>query len=269
MIKKYAVIGNPISQSRSPEIHKLFAAQLGHEIEYTKIKADPENFVATVENFAASGGLGLNVTAPFKLAAAKFVDSLSARAKFAQAVNTIIFKSNKVFGDNTDGLGLVKDIELNLQQPITDKKILLIGAGGAARGVLLPLVEAKPKSVLIVNRTEQTAKNLAQLINGNEIITAGGLDASKGKGFDIVINATSAGLSNASLPEVNYYFEANSLAYDLVYSNAATRFMVQAKQAGAHHTSDGLGMLVEQAAFSYKLWHGEMPDTQSVLKQIR
>lgn len=269
MIKKYAVIGNPIAQSRSPEIHLLFAQQFNHDIEYSRIETDAANFEQTLKSFIAAGGLGMNVTAPFKLAAANFANSLSARATSAQAVNTLIFKPHKCFGDNTDGIGLAKDIEVNLQQPIKGCDILLIGAGGAARGVLLPLLEAQPKSLLIINRTAAKASALAALMPANNIISAGDLNASSGLEFDIVINATSAGLSKSNLPPVNYSFKAQSLAYDLVYSKNDTPFMLQAQAAGADKISDGFGMLVEQAAYSYRLWHGVMPNTQLVLQQLR
>lgn len=269
MIKKFAVIGNPIAQSKSPKIHQMFALQCGHSIEYTKISATAENFVATVAEFKDSGGLGMNVTAPFKMAAAQYANSLSERAKLAFAVNTLVFKPNRTYGDNTDGIGLVNDIESNLEQQIATRKVLIIGAGGAARGVLFPILQARPQSILIINRTAQKAADLANLMPKNSIIHTGGFDASRDGNFDIVINATSTGLSNAQLPEINYNFKADSLAYDLVYGDQQTAFMRAAKAAGASRVSDGLGMLVEQAAFSYKLWHGVMPDTKAALQQLR
>ena len=269
MLKKFAVIGNPIKQSKSPEIHQLFAKQFAHNIEYAKLLATADTFEATVLDFAKNGAIGMNVTAPFKLAAAKLAHSLSARAQSADAVNTLLFKGQKIYGDNTDGIGLVRDIQENLSFLIKGKKILLIGAGGAARGVLLPIFDAEPESILIINRTASKAEQLANTMQVHGNISGGGFASAQHKEFDLVINATSAGLSNSSLPAINYSFAKISLAYDLVYSAAATAFMQQAQAAGAKQISDGLGMLVEQAAFSYKLWHGVMPDTKPVLQHLR
>lgn len=274
MLKKYAVIGNPIAQSKSPEIHLQFAQQFGHQIEYTRILAESENFNAKVKDFIAAAGLGMNVTAPFKLMAAELANSLSERAKIAQSVNTLIFKNNKIFGDNTDGLGLVNDIQANLNFAIKQKQVLIIGAGGATRGIVLPIVEALPASLTIVNRTAAKASELLEHLktvtaNDYQQIKAGGFDMAGGECFDLVINATSAGLNNTSLPDIDYKFSENSLAYDLVYSKKPTLFMQHAGQNHAKNTCDGLGMLVGQAAYSYKLWHGVMPNTKIVLDQLR
>lgn len=269
MLKKFAVIGNPIEQSRSPEIHQLFAKQFNHEIEYSRLLATADSFNTTVAEFIKQGATGMNVTAPFKLAAAEFATSLSERAKAANAVNTLLFRGTKVFGDNTDGIGLVKDIQENLGFKIKQSHVLILGAGGAARGILLPLLYAEPASIAIVNRTASKAIELAEQMRDFGDISAGGFDLANGNQYDLVINATSTGLSAANLPSINYSFTADSLAYDLVYSAKTTLFMQQADTAGASQTSDGLGMLVEQAAYSYKFWHGVMPDTAPVLKHLR
>lgn len=269
MLKKYAVIGNPIVQSKSPEIHLQFAEQFNHQISYQKILAEENSFNSAINSFIGLGGLGMNVTAPFKLNAAQISDSLSERAKSAQAVNTLIFKNSKIYGDNTDGLGLVRDIEINQNFLFANKKVLIIGAGGACRGILLPILETRPAKLLVINRTAKRAQELAAQFAGVFSIAAGGFDASQGQSFDIVINATSAGLDGSSLPPQNFIYSANSLAYDLVYSKKPTLFMQQAKQTGASKISDGLGMLVEQAAYAYKLWHGVMPKTLPVLAKLR
>ncbi len=269
MLKKYAVIGNPIKQSKSPQIHQEFAKQFGHALSYVRILASQDAFVDTVKDFIKSGGLGMNVTAPFKFQAFELAQSLSARAQSAKSVNTLMFKNNKIFGDNTDGLGLVRDIQENLKFLLKDSRILIIGAGGAASGILLPILEAKPKKMHIINRTVSKAEALAQAFINQYPVMAGGFDSVADLEFDLVINATSASLHTSELPNLNYKFSKNSLAYDLVYGEKPTQFMEKSLQNQATKISDGLGMLLEQAAYSYKLWHGVLPTTQAVFEQIR
>ncbi|MDP2809398.1 MAG: shikimate dehydrogenase [Rhodocyclaceae bacterium] len=277
MKDRYAVIGNPVAHSRSPRIHALFAAQTGQDMAYGAILAPLDGFAATVRAFIESGGHGVNVTVPFKEEAHRLATRRTPRAEAAGAVNTLTFGDAEILGDNTDGAGLVRDITANLATGIHGRRILLLGAGGAARGVILPLLLEQPDSLVIANRTAEKATGLANHFSSiAEYRGAGksashleglGFDALTGKTFDLVINATSAGLSDAVLPLLTSVFAPGCLAVEMVYGRK-TPFMAQARAAGAR-AADGLGMLVEQAAEAFFIWRGVRPDTAPVLKALR
>jgi shikimate dehydrogenase len=265
---RYAVVGNPIAHSLSPRIHGAFAEQTGEAISYEKLLAEKEGFAEFAREFFAAGGCGLNVTVPFKLDACNFADTLTERARAAGAVNTLAVRSDgSVLGDNTDGAGLVTDIRDNLGWPIRGKKILLLGAGGAARGALLPLLGENPAIVHIANRTAQKAEQLVGEFSAQGRLSAGGLEAFPGA-FDLIINASSASLSG-EMPELPASILGdNCCAYDMVYGAEATPFMSWASEHGAA-VADGLGMLVGQAAESFYLWRGVRPDTGPVQARLR
>lgn len=263
MPDRYAVIGNPVSHSKSPWIHAQFARACGEDMAYGAIEAPPEGFVAAVEQFRAGGGKGLNVTLPFKAQAFRFCAGTSARAAAAQAVNTLVLDRGAPYGDNTDGIGLVRDLTVNLSRPVAGARVLLLGAGGAAQGVLGPLADEQPASIVIANRTLPRAQALAARIPG---VSACAFDALADRSFDLVINATSAGLSGELPPLPRGLWRPGALAYDMVYGRD-TEFLAMARQAGAA-ASDGTGMLVEQAAESFLLWRGRRPDTRAVLAAL-
>lgn len=264
----YAVIGNPISHSKSPLIHTEFARQTKQIMQYSALLAPLDGFATTVTKFRKSGGKGLNITVPFKLEAFKLSTQLTERAKQAQAVNTLKFDGDQLLGDNTDGAGLVRDITINLNTTITAKRILLMGAGGAARGVILPILEHQPAVLAIANRTTPKAQALEQQFNTHGHVIAGNYADFVDGNFDIIINATSASL-NDELPLLpSGIFNEKSLAYDMMYSNEPTRFLTFAKQQGVKHLSDGVGMLVEQAAESFFLWRGIHPETNKIINLL-
>ncbi|MDR5737511.1 shikimate dehydrogenase [Caballeronia sp. LZ016] len=270
---RYAVIGNPVEHSKSPWIHARFAGQTGEPVEYSRILGPLGGFEAAVKSFIASGGRGMNVTVPFKLDAHAFADSLSPRAAAAGAVNTLSFSDDGVRGDNTDGVGLVRDIEVNLGVSLEGARILLLGAGGAARGVVLPIFDRKPAALVIVNRTAAKARELvaqfaARAEETGVSLTGGGADSADNARYDVVINAT-AGSLDAALPECDdAAFGAGTLAYDMMYGPKPTVFMEHAERLGAR-AADGLGMLVEQAAESFFIWRGVRPDGGAVLRELR
>ena len=263
MPDRYGVIGNPAAHSKSPWIHAQFARACGEDMEYGAIEAPPEGFVAAVEKFRAGGGKGLNVTLPFKEQAFRYCAATSERAASACAVNTMVFDRDKPFGDNTDGVGLVRDLTVNLGRRLAGAQVLLLGAGGAAQGVLAPLAHERPASIVIANRTLPRAQALAYRVPG---AAACGFDALAGRAFDLVINATSAGLSGELPALPQGLFQPGALAYDMVYGRD-TEFLAMARAAGAA-ASDGTGMLVEQAAESFLLWRGLRPDTRAVLAAL-
>lgn len=267
---RYAVIGNPVAHSRSPWIHARFAEQTRENIEYGALLSPLDGFAATVESFRASGGKGANVTLPFKEEAFALSSALSTRAQAAGAVNTLLFSASGINGDNTDGCGLIRDLVINLGFQVAGRRVLLLGAGGAARGVLLPLLEEGPAAITIANRKVDRARELAGRIGDAHrgAVTACGYGDLRGERFDLVINATSAGLSDAPLPLPPRLYSAGSLAYDMVYGRD-TVFMRMASADGAARTSDGLGMLVEQAAESFFLWRRVRPMTATVLHALR
>jgi len=261
-------MGNPIVHSRSPRIHGLFAAQTQQRMEYTAIQVDFGGFVQAVGNFNASGGKGLNVTVPFKQEAFALVDTCTARAQRAGAVNTIKFEKKTLLGDNTDGVGLVRDLTVNQQLDLHGKKILLLGAGGAARGVLAPLLEQQPAAIVIANRTPDKAVDLAQQFADVGLVRGVGFDQLGDEQFDLIINATAASLQGEmpTLPET--ILASQACCYDMMYGKR-TPFMQWASAHAAAQVIDGLGMLVEQAAESFHLWRGVRPATQPVIAQLR
>lgn len=263
MSERYAVIGHPVGHSKSPWIHARFARATGQDIEYGRIDAPPEDFHAAVDRFRRAGGRGLNVTLPFKEAAFRYCSRTSARAQAAQAANTLVFGAD-AFGDNTDGAGLVRDIEANRGYRLQGRAALLLGAGGAARGVAGALLEAGVARLVIANRTIDKGRELAERFPP---AAACGFAELAGGRFDLVVNATSAGLQDAVLPLPASLFSSGVLAYDMVYGRD-TPFLAAARAAGAV-ACDGLGMLVEQAAESFWLWRGIRPETRAVLAELR
>jgi shikimate dehydrogenase len=275
MTDQYVVIGNPISHSKSPKIHAAFAKQTGQNISYEALLAPLDGFAATVQHLIAQGYKGANVTVPFKFEAFALCDNLSERAFAAAAVNTLTFENGKISGetlingDNTDGVGLVNDIARNLGHALPGARILLLGAGGAAQGVLLPLLNAHPASITIANRSLEKAHFMAQKMAAQNAVCnmiVSNYENLHGQ-FDVIINATSTGLSYTALPIPNTIFAKNCLAYDMMYGRE-TPFMAQARANGAQ-VADGLGMLVEQAAEAFYLWRGVRPETAPVIKQLR
>ncbi len=275
MTDRYAVIGNPIAHSKSPQIHTLFAQQTRQDISYEAILAPLDGFAATVERLREEGYKGCNVTVPFKIQAYNFVGStIATRALEAVAVNTIRFDGEIVLGDNTDGAGLVRDIEHNLGVSLQGKRVLLMGAGGAARGVQMPLVLAKVQRLAIANRTLEKAKEMLphefQFYEdqfGIEIDAKNYSDLGDEQ-FDVVINATSSGLTDEMPPLPHGIFAPGALAYDMMYGRE-TPFMKFAREHGAAIVADGLGMLVEQAAESFFIWRGVRPETAPVIAKLR
>lgn len=268
MTDRYAVIGNPIAHSKSPEIHARFAQQTGEDIRYERLLAPLDGFAQTVADFMQAGGLGANVTVPFKLEAYALATELSVRAQAAGAVNTLRFSGDVIYGDNTDGVGLVTDIVRNAGVALQGRRLLLLGAGGAARGVLLPLLDQQPAEIVIANRTLDKAHLLVQEFSApHGVLRASPFDALDGM-FDVVINATSASLEQALPPVPAACFGGATLAYDMMYGRDATPFMRLAASHGAT-VRDGLGMLVEQAAESFFVWRGVRPDTAPVHQALR
>ena len=268
MSDRYAVFGNPISHSQSPRIHALFAAQTGQAMSYEALLAPLDGFAASIQAFISAGGRGANVTVPFKEEAFRLATTLTPRAKAAGAVNTLSFADGAIHGDNTDGAGLVRDLTHNQGVDLAGKRLLLLGAGGAARGVILPLLEARPAALTLANRTEEKAFRLALEFAGkaDALPEACGFEQLAGQTFDVVINATSAGLSDTPLPLPPHLFAPHAVAYDMVYGRE-TPFMKQARTAGCR-VADGLGMLVEQAAEAFFLWRGMRPQTGPVLAAL-
>jgi len=270
---RYAVFGNPVGHSQSPRIHALFATQTGQDMQYEAILAAPDSFTATLRQFIASGAQGANVTLPFKEEAFRLATRLTPRAKAAGAVNTLSFRDDAIVGDNTDGAGLVRDIKDNLGCAIAGRRLLLLGAGGAARGVILPLMQERPDELLIVNRTEEKARRLVAEAAAGPLCKGGGYSALGDRQFDIIINATSTGLGTTALPVPVDTFAPGCLAYEMVYGRE-TPFMALARaavlpQSPQSRIVDGLGMLVEQAAEAFLLWRGIRPDTAAVLAALR
>jgi shikimate dehydrogenase len=261
---RYAVIGNPVAHSKSPWIHAEFARQTGQDIDYGRIEAPLGGFEAAVAAFRAAGGRGLNVTVPFKERAYRMATDLSERARAAAAVNTLTFGASGTSGDNTDGVGLVRDLQQNLAFGLQGTRVLLAGAGGAAQGVVQPLIAAGIARLVIANRTAERARALAARFPG---LRGCGFDELADERFDLVINATSAGLSGDGPDLPRGVLGTGGLAYDMVYGRD-TPFLAQARALGAR-ACDGLGMLVEQAAESFFIWRGVRPQTNPVLKALR
>jgi len=267
---KYAVFGNPIKHSKSPAIHAAFAAQCGHSIQYRAVRVDVDGFNRAAGNFFAAGGSGLNVTLPFKQDAFRFAGRLSERARRAGAVNTLSRAADGVVeGDNTDGIGLVRDMVANLGWVVQGLRVLVIGAGGAVRGILEPLLRERPRDLLIVNRTPDRALQLAEEFADMGAVEGGGRQLVAERQFDLVINGTSAGLSGEPPDLPASLLTERSCCYDLVYGAKPTPFMRWAAHHAAWAVSDGLGMLVEQAAQSFYIWRHVRPETRPVIQQIR
>lgn len=272
-LRHFAVVGNPVKHSRSPAIHEQFGRQTGIALQYGLLESPLDGFVHCVTRFFESGGRGLNVTVPFKEEAyALCGDDLSERAKLAGAVNTLWWDDGKLRGCNTDGVGLLADIARH-GVSIANRRVLLVGAGGAAKGALFPLLEAGCAALRIVNRSADRASSLKdhtieQLPRYAGILSAGGLTQAHGE-WDIVINATSSSLAGQAPELAGATYAAGALAYDMMYGAEPTPFMTQASQGGAQLVSDGLGMLVEQAAEAFFIWNGVRPDPTPVLATLR
>ncbi|MDH4039625.1 MAG: shikimate dehydrogenase [Gammaproteobacteria bacterium] len=269
-IDRYAVFGNPIKQSKSPAIHAAFAAQCGQQLQYRAVLVELDGFVRAARKFFDEAGAGLNVTVPFKQEAFEFADRLTDRARRAGAVNTLTrCADGGIEGDNTDGIGLVRDMIANLGWAVQGLRVLVLGAGGAARGVLEPLLREKPKELLIVNRTPARARQLAAEFADIGPVEGGGYALVGDRSFDLVINATSAGLSGEMPDLPGTVLTERSCCYDMVYGAQPTVFMRWAAHHAAWAVADGLGMLVEQAAQSFYIWRRVRPETGPVIRQIR
>ncbi len=270
MTDRYAVIGHPIAHSRSPEIHAQFAAQTGQNIRYERLLAPLDGFEAALQAFRQAGGRGLNVTVPFKELACALATQPSPRVQAAGAANTLSFEGQAICADNTDGTGLLRDLSGRHAVSLASARVVLLGAGGAARGVIRPLLDGGAGHILIVNRTAVRACALAERFNDSRV-TGGGFDAlteSAAQGA-LLVNATSAGLADARLPIADAVFAAARFAYDMVYGPRPSAYLVQARACGCPGQADGLGMLVEQAAESFRIWRGVLPDTEPVYRRLR
>ena len=269
MSDRYCVFGNPIGHSLSPAIHAAFAAQCRQDLIYEAILAPRDGFVDAVRSFVAGSGRGANVTVPFKEEACLLANRLTDRAKVAGAVNTLVFDGAGMLGDNTDGYGLLRDLTLNLGYQVAGKRVLLLGAGGAARGVIGPLLDTRPAALVVANRTADRARDLAQRLPVTASLRGCDYAELAGRSFDLVINATSASLGGQLPPLPKGIFAADSLAYDMMYGQGQTPFLVFAGSQGVARLADGLGMLVEQAAEAFRIWRGIRPDTKPVMAMLR
>lgn len=266
----YAVFGSPVAHSRSPQIHRMFAEQTGQDLIYTKQEVLPSEFELICSDFFELGGSGLNITLPLKELAFQFATSLSPRAQRAGAVNTLKLQEGaSVIGDNTDGCGLVRDLMDNQRWPLRGRRILILGAGGAVRGVLGPLLEQNPHSIWIANRTEEKASTLAAEFADLGEVRACGLDSLPAELFDLIINGTSMSLQGEAPPVTQAQITAQTACYDMAYGSEPTAFLRWAREQGLSELADGLGMLVEQAAESFHLWRGVMPKTKPVIAALR
>jgi shikimate dehydrogenase len=269
-IDNYCVMGNPVEHSKSPQIHTAFAEQTRQNIFYQAIQVDDGKFKAVIKKFQAQGGKGLNITVPFKGDAWQVSESRSGRAERAQAVNTIRFNdAGRIIGDNTDGVGLIRDLTINHDVSIKDKDVLILGAGGAVRGILDPLFDEYPGEVIISNRTVSRAEELVDIFSDRGDISACGYDELAGSSFDIIINGTSASLQGEVPPLPENLLNDNACCYDMMYSTSDTPFVSWAKAHSASKAFDGLGMLVEQAAESFYIWRGVRPETGQVIDALR
>jgi shikimate dehydrogenase len=264
---RYAVIGNPIRHSKSPEIHRSFARTTGEDMEYTIIESPRDGFQGAVNEFRKSGGRGLNVTAPFKLEAFRLANQRSRRAEIAGSVNTLRFEGATVRADNFDGVGLARDIRANLRFGIEGRRVLVLGAGGAARGILQALTEEHPSELVIANRSVARAREVGGLLGGGAVRGGGYHEIGDG-GFDLVINATSASMEGELPPLTAAAFASGAMAYELAYGLGMTPFLDLARTAGAARVVDGVGMLVEQAAEAFAWWRGVRPDTRAMIEAL-
>ncbi len=267
---KYAVFGNPVKHSKSPAIHTAFAAQCGQNMQYRAVRVELGGFADAVRGFFAGGGAGLNITVPFKEEAFRFAERLTDRAMRAGAVNTLSrCEDGCIEGDNTDGIGLVRDMVANLGWRVQGRRLLILGAGGAARGVLEPLLRENPRELLIVNRTPERAEQLVREFSDIAPLAGGGYTLLGDRQFDLVVNATSAGLTGEMPDLPSSLLTEHSCCYDLVYGAEPTPFMRWAALHAAWAVADGLGMLVEQAAQSFYIWRRVRPETRTVIRQLR
>ena len=266
----YAVIGNPIAHSKSPIIHHAFAELTHQDIQYERVLAPLDDFAGTVHALISQGFKGANVTVPFKLEAYAMANQLTERAQDAGAVNTLIFTPQGIVGDNTDGIGFIRDLKINLGLELTSKRVLILGAGGAARGILGPLIEEKPESLTVANRTVAKALHLAEAFSGIDKIIGCGYESLGDQSFDLIINATSTSLSGG-LPSLGTnLLSQKGFCYDLAYRmGGPTPFVTWGIEQGALSSHDGLGMLVEQAAEAFYIWRKVRPDTKSVILQLK
>ena len=268
-VDRYGVMGYPVSHSRSPVIHRLFALQTGQDMQYELLQVSPEKLDTAVRQFQRTGGKGLNITVPHKAEMARLVDQMSERARTAGAVNTVAFRGGEMYGDNTDGIGLLRDLEVNLGVDLEGSRILILGAGGATRGILGPLLEMQPASLCIANRTLDKAQDLATHFGTFGPVSACRFNAvPASEPYDLIINATSAGLHGDTPPYPKAAISDNTFCYDLSYGLNATPFSTWARDHGATKSVMGWGMLVEQAAESFHIWRDVRPDTAPVLKQM-
>ena len=268
-LERYGVMGYPVSHSRSPVIHKLFALQTSQNIQYELLQVAPDKLEQAVRQFQRTGGKGLNITVPHKHPVSRLCDQLSERASTADAVNTLVFQDNEIFGDNTDGIGLLRDLAINFGINLEGANILILGAGGATRGITGPLLEMLPQSLVIANRSLGKAQELVDQFETSGPVTAcrfNGVPATQD--FDLVINATSAGVRGETPPYPKSAITDKTFCYDLSYGLQPTPFSIWARERGAASSVMGWGMLVEQAAESFHLWRGVRPDTTPVLKQM-
>ncbi|QPF82000.1 shikimate dehydrogenase [Bradyrhizobium genosp. L] len=271
MSDKYAVVGNPIDHTKSPLIHLSFAKETGQTIDYIAIEAPVGGFSDVVDRFRREGGVGLNITAPFKMDAFAYCTVLKERARLAGAVNAMKFEADRVTGENFDGIGLTNDITRNLGCLMQGRRVALLGAGGAARGVVLPFLEQGPAELVIANRTVTKAEELGRKFERYGPVTAIGYSALADKKlgrFDLVVNATSASLLGELPPISPEAFGDDCLAYELLYGKGLTPFLRLARNAGVKRLADGVGMLVEQAAEAFVWWRGLRPDTRTTIKRL-
>ncbi len=263
-------MGYPVSHSRSPVIHRLFALQTGQNLQYELLQVSPEKLETAIRQFQRTGGKGLNITVPHKSEVTKLVDQTSERAATAGAVNTLSFKGGEIHGDNTDGIGLLRDLAVNLGIAVEDANILILGAGGSTRGIVGPLLEMQPASIRIANRTLEKAQILADHFSRSGPVSACRFNVIPvSEPYDLIINATSAGLKGESPPYPAAAISENTFCYDLSYGLSPTPFSTWARDSGAAQSVMGWGMLVEQAAESFKIWRGVRPETAPVLKQMK
>ena len=268
MTDRYAVIGNPIAHSKSPLIHSLFAQATGQDLEYTAIEGPLDGFADAVRTFIAAGGRGMNVTLPFKLQAFDIATDPMESARLAGAVNALKFDGDRIWAQNFDGLGLVNDIQRNLGVSLKGKRVLICGAGGATRGAILPIAQQGPALLAVANRSADKAHELKVDFATHTTLQASGYADLAGETFDVVLNATSTGLSQDELPLPAGVFAPGALAYELVYGKGLTPFLKQARAAGVTQLVDGVGMLVEQAAEAFEWWRGVRPDTKPVIERL-
>lgn len=269
-IDNYCVMGNPIAHSKSPQIHTAFAEQTQQNIFYQAILVDEGKFAEAIRQFQDLGGKGLNITVPFKGDAWEIAAHKSQRAERALAVNTISFSdTGEIIADNTDGIGLLRDLTVNHRLSIKDKRVLILGAGGAVRGILDPLFDEQPMQIVIVNRSVIRAVDLADMFSDRGDVTACGFDELTGHSFDIVINGTSASLQGDLPPLPDNLLNKDACCYDMMYSDSDTPFILWAKSHGAAKAIDGTGMLVEQAAEAFFIWRGVRPETAPVIQLLQ